>query len=401
MKYRLMILLLFNCSLLSIAQPVTVSILASADNTIYENPSGNSNALGQNIFSGNNGGGSPRRGLIKFDVASLIPAGVTITSASLTLNCNVSRSLPDEVFLHKLLSPWGEGTSDAGGGGGDGVGVPATANDATWLNSFFPSVFWTNPGSDFNATSSASVSVSNLGFYTWQSAQMVDDVQSWLDLPASNNGWILICNESTVATARKFGSRENTTVANRPVLSVTYSSTLPITLSNFDAEEKNGEVSIKWKTLQEINNCCFEVQHSIDGFHFNSLTKINGQGNSAVSHEYGYKYAEYISGIHYYRLLQIDNDNRRTFSPVRKINVSANSQLIRINPNPVRDELRIVAGRSIQGISYRIYNASGILIIEGVDASRIINVSTLQNGFYYLRLFDKNKFIGGCAFNKL
>lgn len=401
MKYLLMILLLFNCSLLSVAQPVTVSIPASADNTIYENPSGNSNALGQNIFSGDNGGGSPRRGLIKFDVSSLIPAGVMITSARLTLNCNVSRTIPDNVFLHKLLSAWGEGTSDTGGGNGDGVGVPATANDATWLNSFFPSVFWSTPGGDFNAASSASVSVSATGFYTWQSPQMISDVQSWLDLPTSNNGWILICNESTIATARKFGSRENTTVANRPVLSVTYSSVLPITLSSFDAEEKNGEVSIKWKTLQEINNCCFEVQHSVDGFHFNLLTKISGQGNSAVPHDYGYKYAEYISGIHYYRLLQIDNDNRPTFSPVRKIDVSANSQVIHINPNPVRDELRIVAGRSLQKISYRIYNVSGILISDGADASRIVNVGTFKNGFYYLRLFDKNKFIGGCTFNKL
>ncbi|MEO8112180.1 MAG: DNRLRE domain-containing protein, partial [Ginsengibacter sp.] len=391
MKYRFVILLLFNCSLLSVAQPVTVSIPASADNTIYENPSGNSNALGQNIFSGNNGGGSPRRGLIKFDVGSVIPAGVTVTDVSLTLNCNVSRTIPDNIFLHKLLSAWGEGTSDAGGGSGDGVGVAATNNDATWLNSFFSSVFWTNPGGDFNATSSASVSVSATGFYTWQSTQMVSDVQSWLDIPTSNNGWILICNESAVATARKFGSRQNTTVANRPVLSVTYSSTLPITLSYFGAEEKNSEVSIKWKTLQEINNCCFEVQQSIDGFHFNSLTKINGQGNSAVPHEYGYKYVEYVSGIHYYRLLQIDKDNRRTFSSVRKINVLANSQVIRINPNPVLNEFRITSDRSLQKISYRIYNTLGILIRDGADASEIINVSTLQNGFYYLRLFDKNK----------
>ena len=400
MKYRITIFLLFISSQNLVAQSVTVDIPATADNTIYETPSGNSNALGQNIFSGNNGGGSPRRGLIKFDVSSYIPANATITSVSLTLNCNVSRTLPDEVFLHKILSPWGEGTSDAGGGSGDGAGVSATNNDATWIYSFFPLVSWTNPGGDFNAMPSASVSISGTGFYTWQSAQMNDDVQSWLDLPTSNNGWILICNEAVVATSRKFGSKENAIAANRPVLSVTYSGALPVILSHFNAAEKNGEVSINWKTLQEINNCCFEIENSVDGLHFNNLIKINGHGNSAIPHEYEYKYEEYIPGIHYYRLLQIDNDNRGALSAIQKINIAANAHLVRIYPNPVINEFRIVTGSSLHKISYKIYNTSGMLIGSGTDASETVNVAMLNNGLYYLRLFDKTKFIGGCAFNK-
>ena len=142
-------IIVITCFLISsVPAQTTVTIAAAADNTIYQTPNGNSNALGQNIFSGNNGGGSPRRGLIKFDVAAVVPAGATITSVTLTLNCNNSRAIADNVSLHKLSSNWGEGTSNAGATG-DGGGVAATSNDATWLTNFFPGSFWITPGGEF------------------------------------------------------------------------------------------------------------------------------------------------------------------------------------------------------------------------------------------------------------
>src|SRR5215207_2336042 len=118
-------LVFFFCSSYITAQ-TTVNISAAADNTMYQSPSGNSNGAGQNVFSGTNGVSSPRRGLIRFDVAAVIPAGAVITSATLTLNCNLSRSVADNVSLHKLLSGWGEGTSNAGSQS-DGSGAAATA----------------------------------------------------------------------------------------------------------------------------------------------------------------------------------------------------------------------------------------------------------------------------------
>ena len=45
---------------------------------------------------------------------------------------------------------------------------------------------------------------------TWGStAQMVADVQSWLDTPATNFGWMLRGPESGSSSVKKFGSREN------------------------------------------------------------------------------------------------------------------------------------------------------------------------------------------------
>ena len=159
-----------------------------------------------------------RRGVLAFNVAGSIPPGSTITAVSLSLN--MSRTLLETartVELHKLLADWGEGTSHAPGEEGDGA--PATTNDATWRHRFFDTIFWAMQGGDFSATVSASQVVGPVGQYTWSSAQMVADVQSWLDNPSSTFGWLVLGDESTNATSKRFDTRES---ASPPVLTIEY-----------------------------------------------------------------------------------------------------------------------------------------------------------------------------------
>jgi hypothetical protein len=192
----------------------------SKDNTLYEyDPAegDHSNGAGLHFFAGENGMGELRRGVLAFDVAGAIPAGATITAVSLTLNMSMTPAGPETVELHKLLADWGEGTSHAPMGEGDGA--PATPNDATWRHRFFDTIFWTNEGGDFSATVSASQSVGSVGQYTWSSRQMVADVQSWLDEPASNFGWLVLGDETTIATAKRFDTRES---ASPPMLTIQY-----------------------------------------------------------------------------------------------------------------------------------------------------------------------------------
>lgn len=73
------------------------------------------------------------------------------------------------------------------------------------------------------AASSASIDVSVIGSYTWGStAQMISDVQSWLDQPSSNFGWVIVGNETASRTAKRFDTRENTLPGSRPLLIVTF-----------------------------------------------------------------------------------------------------------------------------------------------------------------------------------
>jgi hypothetical protein len=161
--------------------------------------------------------------VLAFDIAGTIPPGSTITGVSLSMTASrVFSDTPRTAELHKLLADWGEGTSDAPGEEGDGT--PATTNDATWRHRFFDTIFWAMQGGDFSATVSANQPVGPVGQYTWSSAQMVADVQSWVNNPASNFGWLVLGDESALGSAKRFDTRES---ASPPVLTIEYRSGQP------------------------------------------------------------------------------------------------------------------------------------------------------------------------------
>lgn len=209
--------------LASFVQGEIVAIIPSIDNSIFSESS-NSNALGS-LFAGRNSQALPgiRRALLQFDIAGSIPAGATINSVSLGLfQLGRGAGATLETFqLHPLLSSWGEGTSTASGGSG----AVATTGDATWNHRFFSTDLWVTPGGDWGSISgTAMIGTTNNTLYTFASQPgLVADVQSWLDSPTSNFGWILrAANESILSNSREFASSENATFSQRPTLVIDF-----------------------------------------------------------------------------------------------------------------------------------------------------------------------------------
>lgn len=224
---------LFCC--LSLKAQTTVSINPEKDNTLYENATGSlSSGSGDHFFVGLTNLSSKRRGLIKFDIASNVPAGSTILEATLTLTMDLTNSEASNVELHAVSADWGEAGSVASGSGGSGA--PAQANDATWLHNFYNQSFWETAGGDFNASISATVSINGTGTYNWSSPQLVADVQKWLDSPTLNFGWCLIGNETTKQSAMRFASKEIAIPASRPKLTIVY--TGPVGIQEWKADSR-------------------------------------------------------------------------------------------------------------------------------------------------------------------
>ena len=201
-----------------------VTVPAELDGTLFNDLSGNTaNGSGPILIVGRAGGASTapiRRIVVSFDVAAFVPAGATINSANLVLANTAGNAGARTVELHRVLATWSEGGSDTT----SGQGAQAQAGDATWLHRSFPSVFWQQPGGDFDATVSAQLSVDAFGTYTWPSTpRVVQDVQGWLDQPASSAGWLLKLDVETVAnTTKVFGSREAVVAGERPQLVIDY-----------------------------------------------------------------------------------------------------------------------------------------------------------------------------------
>ncbi|MEI6488356.1 MAG: T9SS type A sorting domain-containing protein [Bacteroidota bacterium] len=222
MRKKLSILSISICGFINlINSQTTITLNPFQDNTLYESVAGNiSNGAGDHLFSGTTNSGLKRRALLLFDLSS-IPSGATISDVSLTLTADQTTAGARAMSLYSMSSFWGEGTSVATGAGGNGA--VATTDDATWQYSFYPVTNWTTPGGDFDATAIATTSVNGNGTYVWTSSDMKTYVQNFVNGTGFNLGWILIGDESSTQTAKRFGSRENTDPLKVPSLSITYS----------------------------------------------------------------------------------------------------------------------------------------------------------------------------------
>jgi len=193
-----------------LCSPAAVTTVTVTEDTFIDSSAPGNNAGATGWFdAGRDGAGGVRRGLLRFDLSG-VPAGSTVTSATLQLTVvRVPANGPvNSTFdLFRLLAGWREGTKTGNGG------APATAGETTWNARILGTANWTVPGakSDAATTASASTAVGSAdnAKYSWTGPGLVADVQLWLNDPSKNFGWLLTSRaESSARSVRGFASRE-------------------------------------------------------------------------------------------------------------------------------------------------------------------------------------------------
>lgn len=145
--------------------------------------------------------------------------------------------------------------------------------------------------------------------------------------------------------------------------------TMPVNLMYFNATKEGEQVRLSWATASERNNKNFEVQRSADGITYTTIGTVNGYGNSSVTRYYALLDAPEAHPVWYYRLKQNDLNGTYTYSNVAEVSSEENeASLISVLPNPFSDQIRIsVAGNTVGTLTYRITNASGLLLTTGYE----------------------------------
>ena len=219
-RIALLLFWVFLSALPACAETAWVS--AERDTTLIEDPDGAlSNGSGPALFAGrtNQGVGSVRRGLLRFDVAAALPPRAIVESVVLHLTALPGNPGASSVRLYRVLADWGEGASFSTGG----RGAPSEPGDATWIHRFYDSEFWEYAGGQFVGSASAEFTVNGAREYVVaDSPKLLADVRLWSAAPARNFGWILIGDETRPQSAQPLATRENPDPAVRPVLEVVY-----------------------------------------------------------------------------------------------------------------------------------------------------------------------------------
>jgi len=217
---------------------VTLNTASTIKDTTLFSESDFSNGSGSHFFAGSASSTGIRRAFLSFPINdSTLPVGTLVTSASVTIFANqqAQSAVPGAFSLHKASAGWGEGTSSSDSQNpGPGFGIAATVGDATWqlrqvavVGAPPTGTAWTTPGGDFASNPSATITISNTGTVTMSSAQLVEDVKSWIKTPATNFGWCLRGPENETLVARRFTSRNSNSSTQRPRMVIQYATGTP------------------------------------------------------------------------------------------------------------------------------------------------------------------------------
>ncbi|AZQ63491.1 T9SS type A sorting domain-containing protein [Flammeovirga pectinis] len=171
---------------------------------------------------------------------------------------------------------------------------------------------------------------------------------------------------------------------------------LPVELSAFNVTKVEEVVAINWTTASEINSAYFDVQRSTDKRNWETIERVNAQGNSDVS--VAYQVNDNIGNLNeiYYRLYQIDLDGAvEIFGPLQVKNNSSNLK-ISTYPNPITSSeklsILIEGMESSESCSIIIYDTKGKLVlateheVEIGSSIKTIDTSMLTQGLHFVKI---------------
>lgn len=97
----------------------------------------------------------------------------------------------------------------------------------------------------------------------------------------------------------------------------TGTSVLPVKLTAFNANEKNGTIRLNWSTASETNASHYNVLRSSTASDFVKIDQVSAKGTTTNTSNYSLVDEKPLPGTNYYQLQQVDFDGvSETFGPV-------------------------------------------------------------------------------------
>jgi len=156
---------------------------------------------------------------------------------------------------------------------------------------------------------------------------------------------------------------------------------LPVSLISFQATALEKNIQLVWSTSQEINNRGFIIERSLDGTSFSQVGWVDGNGTTPLTTTYNFTDNFVQPNVTYfYRILQVDIDNRQVYSQVRNARLKPGSRIsITVNPNPAKDYVNLF----IKGTN----NKATVELVNGIGQKLLQkNEINTANGIYRLSL---------------
>lgn len=169
---------------------------------------------------------------------------------------------------------------------------------------------------------------------------------------------------------------------------------LPSHITSFTAVENACSVEINWTTTKETDHAYFELEHSVNGLQWETLSRIAaGLQMATGGNKYSYTHTEVPKGQHFYRLQQVDMGNTKgTYSHIVQAYVQCKGRAAKLYPNPATETVYL-SNITESGI-VTLYNTLG-QVIKSTAAVPVNNkisvaVNELPAGIYIIKYQGAN-----------
>lgn len=170
-------------------------------------------------------------------------------------------------------------------------------------------------------------------------------------------------------------------------------SVLPVELGSFTTQViANKRIALNWKTVTEQNNDYFIVERSADAKTFESIGIVQGEGTTDQPQYYSLVDESPLRGKNYYRLRQVDFDNKQSLSETVIGLISNESEKILLFPNPATDELFVQVPETVDGaVQFTIFDTNGKAVrstsVQATSQSvHALQLNQLLPGIYTLKV---------------
>ncbi|MHC1737071.1 MAG: LamG-like jellyroll fold domain-containing protein [Ignavibacteriaceae bacterium] len=177
-------------------------------------------------------------------------------------------------------------------------------------------------------------------------------------------------------------------------------SPLPVELTNFSAKASGNGVVLSWQTATEVNNYGFEVERKslssqlpsaslsshLSSEEWEQIEFVKGSGNSNSAKEYSFTDKDIKGGKYQYRLKQIDNDGKFSYSEVIEVEVDlpAEFRLEQNYPNPFNPSTTIEYQLHVNSlVKLELYSITGERVATLVDTE-------MEAGYYNYQFSSTN-----------
>jgi hypothetical protein len=168
---------------------------------------------------------------------------------------------------------------------------------------------------------------------------------------------------------------------------------LPVKLGEFTVIEEKGNAVLDWNTYLEVNNKGFEIERSYDAKNFVNIGWVDGQGTSNRETEYIFIDKSPLQQIQYYRLKQVDFDEKYEYSDIKSLSMYNVKSDLYIYPNPLsQNGVLYIGGAGSNNMNVDIYDLKGKLVKSYKNINGDINCVDIESGVYMVR-FNENDII--------